>query len=98
MAIRGLNLSCVLEGEAFASMATKVDQAIGDAARAKGTSATVLIGNGMQHDWPLTLPWLHESRLAWNAMRTFVEEHSRCSLAGYHGISYMSSLRQRYDT
>jgi hypothetical protein len=52
---------------------------VGDAARKKGTSATVLIGKGMQHDWPLTLPWLDESRLAWNAMRTFVEEHSRCA-------------------
>jgi len=29
----------------------------------------------MQHDWPLTLPWLDESRLAWNTMRRFVEEH-----------------------
>jgi monoterpene epsilon-lactone hydrolase len=47
-----------------------------DAARRRGTSATALIGKGMQHDWPLTLPWLEESRLAWNAMRTFVEEHS----------------------
>src|SRR5580658_209589 len=47
-----------------------------DAARQRGTSVTVLIGKGMQHDWPLTLPWLEESRLAWNAMRAFVEEHS----------------------
>jgi epsilon-lactone hydrolase len=46
-----------------------------DAARKKGRSATVLIGKGMQHDWPLTLPWLDESRLAWNTMRTFVEQH-----------------------
>jgi epsilon-lactone hydrolase len=57
---------------------------IGDAARGKGTSATVLIGQGMQHDWPLTLPWLDESRLAWNAIRTFVEEHSRCTPGGEH--------------
>jgi monoterpene epsilon-lactone hydrolase len=49
-----------------------------EAARRTGTSATVLIGEGMQHDWPLTLPWLEESRLAWSAMRSFVEEHSRC--------------------
>jgi acetyl esterase/lipase len=55
-----------------------------DAARKKGTSATVLIGKGMQHDWPLTLPWLDESRLAWNAMRTFVEEHSRCANGDGH--------------
>ena len=47
-----------------------------DTARKKGTCATVLIGKGMQHDWPLTLPWLDESRLAWNEIRTFVEEHS----------------------
>jgi hypothetical protein len=33
------------------------------------------VGEGMQHDWPLTLPWLDESRLAWSAMRRFVEEH-----------------------
>jgi epsilon-lactone hydrolase len=48
-----------------------------DAATSAGTDARVLIGKGMQHDWPLTLPWLDESRLAWNAMRRFVEEHSR---------------------
>jgi monoterpene epsilon-lactone hydrolase len=50
-----------------------------DAARQKGTSATVLVGRGMQHDWPLTLPWLEESRLAWETMRAFVEEHSRAA-------------------
>jgi len=49
------------------------------AARSRGTATTVLIGKGMQHDWPLTLPWLDESRLAWNAIRVFVEEHSRCT-------------------
>ncbi|MGP8033642.1 MAG: alpha/beta hydrolase [Steroidobacteraceae bacterium] len=47
-----------------------------DAAAKNGISATLLIGAGMQHDWPLTLPWLEESRLAWNAMRTFVEAGS----------------------
>ena len=45
-----------------------------DAATSVGTDARLLIGKGMQHDWPLTLPWLDESRLAWNAMRRFVEE------------------------
>ena len=48
---------------------------VGDAATSVGTDVRVLIGKGMQHDWPLTLPWLDESRLAWNAMRRFVEEH-----------------------
>ena len=46
-----------------------------DAATSVGTDVSVLTGKGMQHDWPLTLPWLDESRLAWNTMRRFVEEH-----------------------
>jgi acetyl esterase/lipase len=46
-----------------------------DAATSAGTDVRVLIGKGMQHDWPLTLPWLDESRHAWSAMRRFVEEH-----------------------
>jgi acetyl esterase/lipase len=40
-----------------------------------GTEARVHVGQGMQHDWPLTLPWLGESRLAWAEMRQFVERH-----------------------
>jgi len=39
------------------------------------TPAHVLIETGMQHDWPLTLPWLDESRSAWSQMRLFVEQH-----------------------
>jgi len=50
-----------------------------DAAWQTGTDAYVLIGKGMQHDWPLTLPWLEESRVAWKRMRTFFEEHSQCT-------------------
>jgi monoterpene epsilon-lactone hydrolase len=46
-----------------------------DAARSAGNDARVLIGKGMQHDWPLTLPWLDESKLAWTTIRRFVEEH-----------------------
>jgi acetyl esterase/lipase len=45
-----------------------------DAATSVGTDIRVHIGKGMQHDWPLTLPWLDESRLAWSAMRNFVEK------------------------
>ncbi len=48
-----------------------------DAAAGKGTDARVFIGKGMQHDWPLTLPWLDESRAAWKAIRAFAEERSR---------------------
>ena len=44
-----------------------------DAAAFAATDARVLVGEGMQHDWPLTLPWLDESRHAWNEMRRFVE-------------------------
>jgi acetyl esterase/lipase len=46
------------------------------AAISAGTDVRVHIGKGMQHDWPLTLPWLDESRLAWSAMRNFVEERA----------------------
>lgn len=55
-----------------------------DAAANKGTDACVFIGKGMQHDWPLTLPWLDESRAAWDAIRSFVEEHSRPALSHLH--------------
>jgi monoterpene epsilon-lactone hydrolase len=50
---------------------------VGDAAARAGTSARVLVGQGMQHDWPLTLPWLDESRSAWAEMSRFVEQ--QCS-------------------
>lgn len=46
-----------------------------DAAACVGTEVRVHIGRGMQHDWPLTLPWLEESRLAWKSIRRFVDEH-----------------------
>jgi acetyl esterase/lipase len=54
------------------------------AATEKGTAASVLIGAGMQHDWPLTLPWLDESRVAWKAIRKFLEEHSHPAPSGAH--------------
>ena len=44
-----------------------------DAAASAGTEVRVHLGKGMQHDWPLTLPWLDESRLSWTAMKNFVE-------------------------
>lgn len=40
-----------------------------------GGDARLHVGQGMQHDWPLTLPWLDESREAWRSMRQFVDEH-----------------------
>lgn len=47
-----------------------------ESATRAGTSSRMLVGEGMQHDWPLTLPWLDESRQAWRAMRNFADE--RC--------------------
>jgi acetyl esterase/lipase len=50
---------------------------VAERARRAGTDACLLVGRRMQHDWPLTLPWLDESRHAWSAMRVFVE--ARCA-------------------
>jgi epsilon-lactone hydrolase len=47
-------------------------------ARDAGGEAHLLVGSGMQHDWPLTLPWLAESRAAWRAMEAFVT--ARCAV------------------
>lgn len=55
-----------------------------DAATQKGTDARVFVGKGMQHDWPLTLPWLDESRAAWETIRAFIEAHSSSALPGAH--------------
>lgn len=41
-----------------------------------GGDSRLLVGAGMQHDWPLTLPWLEESKHAWREMRRFVEERT----------------------
>ena len=42
-------------------------------ARRAGVKVTEEIGAGMQHDWPLTLPWLPESRRAWQTIARFVD-------------------------
>lgn len=47
-----------------------------EAAIRAGTDSRMLVGDGMQHDWPLTLPWLDESKRAWSEMRRFAEERS----------------------
>jgi monoterpene epsilon-lactone hydrolase len=59
-----------------------LDDAVRLAERATraGVDARLLLGKRMQHDWPLTLPWLDESRQAWHAMRLFVKE--RCAAGG----------------
>lgn len=55
-------------------------QRVVDGAVRAGSQARMLVGRGMQHDWPLTLPWLDESKHAWRAMAAFVAERSapRC--------------------
>ncbi|HEY6557287.1 MAG TPA: alpha/beta hydrolase fold domain-containing protein [Polyangiaceae bacterium] len=57
------------EDEVLLDDATRV---VAAATRA-GTHAELLIGKSMQHDWPLTMPWLPESREAWAKMRRFVD-------------------------
>jgi len=47
-----------------------------DAAESAGTEVYLHVGKRMQHDWPLTLPWLEESRLAWNVIKDFAEEYA----------------------
>jgi acetyl esterase/lipase len=54
-----------------------------DAVTGKGTNASVLIGKGMQHDWPLALPWLEESHTAWKMIREFFGEQQRSALRSY---------------
>lgn len=45
-------------------------------ARESGTGARLVVGKRMQHDYPLTLPWLPESRRAWAAISAFIEERA----------------------
>ncbi len=45
-------------------------------ALAAGVASTLHVGRQMQHDWPLTLPWLDESRDAWASIAGFVSRLS----------------------
>jgi len=45
-------------------------------ARRAGVVVHNEIGRGMQHDWPLTLPWLDQSAAAWNVIARFVTAHA----------------------
>ena len=44
-------------------------------AESAGTDVNLLIGRGMLHDWPPTLPWPDEGRFAWEVVRRFIEQH-----------------------
>lgn len=47
-----------------------------DRALSAGVDAQLLVGEGMQHDWPLTLPWLPQSRHAWKVIGGFLDDHA----------------------
>ncbi len=70
--LSGLPPLLVLVGE-DELIADDVGQLV-EAARRGGTDVRAVIGKGMQHDWPLTLPWLDESRRAWKQIAAFVED------------------------
>ena len=42
-------------------------------ARAAGVDVDVCVGRRMQHDFPITLPWLEESREAWEGVVAFLD-------------------------
>jgi acetyl esterase/lipase len=44
-------------------------------ALAAGTGSALHVGRRMQHDWPLTMPWLEESRDAWSSIAAFVARY-----------------------
>jgi epsilon-lactone hydrolase len=60
---------------------------VAERAASSGTPTRLLVGKGMQHDWPLTLPWLEESRLAWSEIRGFFASRMNDSPIGHeaHG-------------
>lgn len=51
------------------------------AARAAGVPVVEVIGPAMQHVFPIALPWLAESRHAWQAITSFLDEHGRTAAA-----------------
>lgn len=56
-----------------------------DAAERVGTRVRVHVGRGMQHDWPLALPWLDESRRAWSAVSAFIDELAATGRGTHNG-------------
>lgn len=58
---------------------------IHDNAAAAGVTSVLHVGENMQHDWPLTLPWLEESREAWLAIGEFARS-VRCSQTRQVGL------------
>jgi monoterpene epsilon-lactone hydrolase len=50
-------------------------------ARDAGVDVEVCVGRGMQHDFPLTLPWLEESREAWETVAAFLDRSTSAATA-----------------
>ena len=46
-------------------------------ARSAGVDVEVCVGRRMQHDFPITLPWLAESREAWERIVAFLDRTVR---------------------
>lgn len=46
---------------------------VGARARSAGVAVEVCVGRRMQHDFPITLPWLEESREAWEGIAAFLD-------------------------
>jgi len=51
-----------------------------EAAKKAGSEVYLHKGKNMQHDWPLTLPWLEESKKAWKRMSEFTVKFHRDNL------------------
>jgi epsilon-lactone hydrolase len=63
-------------------------------ARKAGVDVEVLVGRGMQHDFPLTLPWLEESREAWEVAAAFVSAATSMSVPSVGSSSEVRHERE----
>ncbi len=60
---------------------------VAEKARAAGVDVTLCVGRGMQHDFPLTLPWLDESREAWKRIVAFVDACVERAASSARGVA-----------
>jgi len=63
------------------------------AALSAGVASELLVGCGMQHDWPLALPWLPESRQAWQRMARFLGSRSHHEPRSHGAVRCRRGLR-----
>ena len=62
-----------------------------ETALASGVDSVLHVGRRMQHDWPLTLPWLAESRDAWSEIASFAQSATAAARASAGRKSIESS-------